>query len=199
MCQGHHGRRNSGFRFRGSRRSVPGSRCRPGRRRSGLTTLPPAVPDPPVRLRKPEALGLRRASGKRGLGGPRYHSDQVQVMLPGAALAPFAMKPKVADLPAASVLLYDMLVAVTFVPDWVKVASHIWLICWPPGNVQPTFQPFRPEDPAVTVNWPWNPPDQLLTSEYVAVQAPPPPVPMVQVNAADPDAPVPSFAVAVTL
>lgn len=122
-------------------------------------------------------------------------------MLPGAALAPFAMKPKVADLPAASVPLYDMLVAVTFAPDWVKVASHIWLMAWLPGNVQPTFQPLRPEDPAVTVNWPWNPPGQLLTSEYVAVQAPPPLEPglMVQVNAADPDAPVPSFAVAVTL
>ena len=41
----------------------------------------------------------------RGTRGPPYHPDQVQVMLPGAALAPFAMKPKVADLPAASVPL----------------------------------------------------------------------------------------------
>jgi hypothetical protein len=40
-------------------------------------------------------------------------------MLPGAASLPVAMKPKVVDAPAASVPLYDMLVAVTLAPDCV--------------------------------------------------------------------------------
>src|SRR5438105_6065693 len=94
-----------------------------------------------------------------------------------------------------------MFFAVTLAPDWVNEALHIWLICWLAGKVQPTVQLLSAEEPAVTVIWAWNPPDQLLITEYVAVQAPlPPPLePIVQVKAADPDAPVPSRAVTVTL
>lgn len=126
----------------------------------------------------------------------------VQVRLAGAELLPVAVKPNVVDVPAASVPLYDMFFAVTVAPDWVNEALHIWLICWLPGKVQPTLQLLSAEDPAVTVIWAWNPPDQALTTEYVAVQAPPPPPPpepIAQVKVADPDAPVPSRAVTLTL
>src|SRR5947209_5313229 len=95
-----------------------------------------------------------------------------------------------------------MLAVVTFWPDWLNEAFQMLVIIWLPGKAQATFQLLRPEAPAVTVIWPWNPPDQLLTVVKLAVQAPPPPpplVPMVQVNAADPDAPVPSRAVTDTL
>ena len=49
------------------------------------------------------------------------------------------------------------------------------LICWLPGNVQPSDQELSELLPVfVSVTCAWNPPDQELTSEYTAEQAPVP-------------------------
>src|SRR5580658_469796 len=93
-----------------------------------------------------------------------------------------------------------MLLAVTLSPDWLNEAFHMPVTFWLPGKVQPALQPLRPEAPAVTVTWAWNPPDQPSTIAYLAVQPLPPPLePMAQVKVADPDAPVPSRAVTVAV
>ncbi|SRR6266545_95466 len=69
------------------------------------------------------------------------------------------------------------------------------LIFWSPPKVQVSLQPLTAVDPVlVRMTCPWNPPGQLLTSEYLAEHVPPPPPPplelMVHVKVAEPDAPV---------
>jgi len=83
-------------------------------------------------------------------------------------------------VPAATALFQLAFTAVAAVPLVVTVAFHAWLIDWPLASVHLTVQPLvMPADPAVTVTSPWNPPDQLPTCLYVAVQAPVPPPPVV--------------------
>lgn len=88
-----------------------------------------------------------------------------------------AMKPIVTELPGAMLALYEALFTVTCDPDWLATPFQRLLICWFPGNVQAAVQPFSAaERVLVIVSCPWNPPGQLLVTEYAAEQAPLAPV-----------------------
>ena len=62
----------------------------------------------------------------------------------------------------------------TEVPVWVAVAFQALVIFWSPGNVHFSVQPWVAAVPLfVTTTWPWNPPCQLLVTEYAAEQPEP--------------------------
>lgn len=60
-------------------------------------------------------------------------------------------------------------------PLCVKLALHIWLIFWSPGNVHLIAQPLMAALPlSAIVTDAWKPPGQLLTTLYVATHLPAP-------------------------
>ena len=71
------------------------------------------------------------------------HTTPLTVKLIGTAKLPVvvAVKPKLWLPPAAMLAFQSTFLALTCVPLWVKVAFHIWPICWPLAALQATVQP----------------------------------------------------------
>ena len=94
-----------------------------------------------------------------------------------------------------------MFVADAADPVWVTVAFQALVTFWSPGKVQVSVQPLIGVVPVlVTVRFAVNPPPHSFFT-YDTWHAAPPVLPLliVQVNDAEPDAPVESVAVTVTL
>ena len=120
-----------------------------------------------------------RHGGKDG-AVPRESSDDADYMLgmhirPStlAGAEPVPVKPTVVDPPAGMVAFQASLENITIDPLGEYFAPHAWLMVCPAGKLKCTIQPFTAAVPARTVTEPWNPPDQLLVTEKVALQAPP--------------------------
>jgi hypothetical protein len=99
----------------------------------------------------------------------------------GLSLAPVTepLNPIEVLAPAASAPFQLSLVTVTCVPLCVQVPFHPLATCWPSAKLKTSVQLVIAVVPLVIVMPPWNPPGQLLTSEYatahpvVAASAPP--------------------------
>lgn len=90
---------------------------------------------------------------------------------------------------------------VTFSPLWLETPFHASVICWLPGNVNFKVQPLRAAEPvSASVTLAVKPPVHWEVVEYVTWHDDPEDEDddTVQVNVAEPDAPVPSVAVTVT-
>lgn len=90
----------------------------------------------------------------------------------------------------------------TFSPDWLTEPSfQALVIFWSPAKVNANVQLLMADVPALPMDTlAVKPPAHSLDVVYVTWQTPPlVPVPIVQVNVADPDAPVVSVAVTVTV
>ena len=114
------------------------------------------------------------ARSHRARVGPLGNACQGLVQLTvGIDAVPPAVKPNVVEPWAARDPFQDRFFTVAVVPVTVSVPLQSWMMDCPLASVHLTVQAVMAELPAVTVTWPWKPPDHELAFPYVAVQAPP--------------------------